>query len=209
MARKKIIRQNQFPYHVYIRTNNRSWFNIPMHEMWDLSYECLVYAIEKKPIVLHAFVLMSNHYHMILTTPDSNLDQFMQYFNRRLSQKINILSKFKNHKFSNGYKWSIINSKDYIFSVYRYVYQNPVKANLCALCFDYPYTSLRFSPSQIKKLKLRPHLNYFEYRTWFEYSQSLEVNQTIEKGLTKPLFKLAKKTRVQVRRSIKDSPLSN
>ena len=209
MARKKIVRQNQFPYHVYIRTNNRSWFNLPMHQMWDLCYECLLYGMENRPIVLHAFVLMSNHYHMILTTPDSNLDEFMAFFNRRLSQKINNLSKFKNHKFSSGYKWTIVDSNQYIYSVYRYVYQNPVKANLCTLCFDYPYTSLRYSPSQLRKLKLRPHLNYFKYRAWFEKSQSTEVNRVISTSLTKPYFKIANKTRVSTKNNIKDSPLNS
>jgi len=209
MARKKIIRQNQFPYHVYIRTNNRTWFEIPMHQMWDLSYECLIYALKKRPVSLHAFVLMSNHYHMIVSTPDANLDQFMEFFNRKLSQRINELSRFKNHKFSNGYKWTIIDSSNYLYSIYRYVYQNPVKANLCQLCFDYPYSSLRFSPSQIKDLNLRPHLNYFKYRSWFEEDQSGEVNKTIGNGLTKTYFKIAKKTRVNTRNCVESSPLNS
>lgn len=209
MARKSIVRQNQFPYHVYIRTNNKDWFNLPMYQVWDLCYECLLYAIKNRPVVLHAFVLMSNHYHLIISTPNSNLDQFMEYFNRRLSQRINKESNFKNHKFSNGYKWSIVDTEKYIYSVYRYVYQNPVKANLCKLCLDYPYSSLRFSPSQIRKLKIRPHLNYFQHRAWFEKGQSSEVNKVIKTGLSKPFFKIAKKVRVLTKKEVCDTPLKS
>ena len=208
MGRKKIIRQNEFPYHVYIRTNNRSWFEIPMYQMWEVCYECLMYAMEKRPVELHAFVLMSNHYHMIVSTPESNLDQFMAFFNRRLSQRINQESKFKNHKFASGYKWSIIDSNQYFYTIYRYVYQNPVKAKLCSLCIDYPYSSLRLSPSQKIKLNLRPHLDYFKYRKWIEKLQSSEVNQTIRNGLSKNVFKVANKPRVPIKAQIAEKPLN-
>ncbi|MDH5415359.1 MAG: transposase, partial [Flavobacteriaceae bacterium] len=125
MARKQLIRQNQYPYHVYIRSNNKDWFQIPMYRMWDICYECLVYANDKCPVEIHSFVLMANHYHMLITTPNEDLDKFMEFFNRRLSQKINSISEQKNHKFANGYKWTIINSQNYLYTVYRYIYQNP------------------------------------------------------------------------------------
>ena len=74
MGRKNLIRQNEFPYHVTIRTCNKNWFLIPMYQMWDICYDCLKLSLEKIPVNIHSFVLMNNHYHLLLTTPDSNID---------------------------------------------------------------------------------------------------------------------------------------
>jgi putative transposase len=124
MARRKLIRQSDFPYHINTRTNNKTWFNIPIFEVWDSCKESLVYAQSKKSAVIHCFVLMGNHYHVLITTPDNNIDEFMMFFNMKLSKLINQKSRVINHKFSNRYKWSIIDNEGYLLNAYRYIYQN-------------------------------------------------------------------------------------
>lgn len=195
MPRKNLIRQNQYPYHVYIRTNNKNWFNIPQFRIWELCFECFQYALNFEPIIIHAFVLMGNHYHLLLTTPACNLDKFMEHFNRRLSKEINKEAKIQNHKFANRYKWTIVNSKSYLYNIYRYIYQNPVRAKLCQLCIDYPYSSLRFSPSQMKTLGIKVHINYFSHRLWMETKNGNEFDEVIRKGLNKSTFQVSNKTR--------------
>lgn len=206
MPRKNLIRQNQFPYHVYIRTTNKDWFTIPLSRMWELCFECLLYALEKETVIINAFVLMANHYHLLVTTPECNLDKFMEHFNRRLSKEINKEARMMNHKFANRYKWTIVGSKSYLFNIYRYIYQNPVRVNLCHLCIDYPYSSLRFSPEQIRKLRLKVHMDYFTHRVWMEQRHGSELENTIRIGLNKPHFKYNKNSRSQIQNILRGSP---
>lgn len=196
MGYKKLIRQNHFPYHVYLRSNNKDWFKIPLYKLWDISYDCFEYALEKAPVHLHCFVLMGNHYHMLLTTPNNDLDQFMYHFNGRLSREIRKFSSAENHKFGSRYKWSIVETQSYLHNIYRYIYQNPVRAGLCQLCSDYPYSSLRFSPSQKRALKLKVHLSYYEYREFMEAGCGQELLGVIRRGLRKSRFEIPKKTRI-------------
>ncbi|MFT6069807.1 MAG: putative transposase [Bacteriovoracaceae bacterium] len=206
MPRKNLIRQNEFPYHVYIRTTNKDWFKIPLFRIWELCYECLSYALEKETVIIHAFVLMGNHYHLLVSTPNSNIDKFMEHFNRRLSKEINKEARIQNHKFANRYKWTIVDSKSYLFNIYRYIYQNPVRASLCQFCIDYPYSSLRYSPAQIRKLGIKVHLDYFDYRQWMEERHGSELEDTIRKGLSKPLFKFNKQCRRGIQNILKSQP---
>lgn len=206
MARKKLIRQNAFPYHVYIRSNNRDWFQLPLNRMWDLCIECFQYGLEHAHVRIHSFVLMKNHYHVLLTTPNCDLDKFMRAFNRKLSQRINKEAGVINHKFANGYKWTIVDSRSYLFNIYRYIYQNPVRAGLCRLCVDYPYTSLRMTPAQVRKLQIKPHLDYFEHQCWMEKRHGAEFDKAIKKGLKKRTFTLANAERIFIHQVLKEIP---
>ena len=194
MPRRKLIRQNAFPYHVTIRTINKNWFQIPLCEMWDICFDCLLFAKEKTTVQIHCFVLMNNHYHLLITTPDKNIDKFMGLFNKKLSDSINKASGVHNHKFANRYSWTIIDSENYLFNVYRYIYQNPIRAKLSELCIDYPYSSLRFTSGQKKKLKMTVHIDYFKHRIWMDELKGSDFDECIRKGLMKERFGISNKT---------------
>ncbi len=168
MPRRKLIRQNIFPYHVVTRTNNKDWFRIPLCDVWDICKESLHYSQAKRPAVINCFVLMSNHYHLLITTPNEDIDEFMQFFNLRLSRLISIKSGAINQKFSNRYKWSIVDKENYLMNVYRYIYQNPVRAKITLTCDSYPYSSLKFSGFEAKLFNYKPHLKYATDKDWIE-----------------------------------------
>jgi len=203
MPRRNLIRQSQFPYHVFIRTNNKDWFKIPLYRMWEICFKCLSYAKDKVPVEIHCFVLMGNHYHLLVTTPNGDIDKFMKHFNQRLSQKIKSFSGAENHKFANRYKWTIVDNKPYLFNIYRYIYQNPIRASLCELCIDYPYSSLRFSQIQKRSLKIKVHIDYFHARAWMEQRNGSEFDNEIRKGLKKKVFKTSRDTRVEISKRLK------
>lgn len=142
MPRKQLIRCENSPYHVTARSNNCEWFTLPMPLMWKLSLKCLRDAHEIHPIELVSFVLMGNHYHMILFTPKSNIDLFMYEFNKRLALEIKQHSGNINRIFGGRYKWCLIRSHHYFSNCYRYVYQNPLRAGIVENCEDYPYSTL-------------------------------------------------------------------
>ena len=144
MPRKPLIRTADYPYHVTIRSNNKEWFEISMGEMWKLCMDSLSKALFKFPVEVEAFVLMSNHYHLLLTTPDANLDKFMQAFNSDLSKGIRVRTQRKNRVFGDRYKWSLISDQSYYWNVVRYIFQNPLRAGIVKKCEEYPFSSLYY-----------------------------------------------------------------
>ena len=113
-----------------------------MSEVWRICLYCLKKANEKYPVEIISFVLMSNHYHMIVRTPDKNIDLFMYEFNKHLANIILRRSSRVSRVFGSRYKWCLIKSQSYLYNCYRYVYQNPLRAGLVSKCENYPYSSL-------------------------------------------------------------------
>ncbi|EPZ49742.1 transposase IS200-like protein [Bacteriovorax sp. BAL6_X] len=194
MPRKSLIRQSKFPYHVITRTNNREWFPLPMFQVWDLCKEALIYAQSKCMVEINCFVLMSNHYHMILTTPNEDIDIFMRFFNSRFSSLLAKNSNRINQKFSNRYRWSIIDNQSYLKNVYRYLYQNPIRAGIAESCGDYPYSSLFITSYEARLINFRPHFHYADEQTYFERRFGADTISILKRALKHPRFKLAERT---------------
>lgn len=193
MPRKKLIRTDQFPYHVTTRSNNKDWFKLSLDRVWNISQEGLAYAHKLCPVEIHAFVLMSNHYHLLVSTPQANIDCFMRAFNKYFSDSINTYSGVINHKFGGPYNWSVVSKKEYLFNVYRYIFQNPVKAGMTLSCEEYPYSSLHGALSGTSGLvEYRPHFDDgFEH--WLEFLNRVDLRESeiIRRGLRRGDFRPA------------------
>ncbi|MDH4466685.1 MAG: hypothetical protein QE271_01395 [Bacteriovoracaceae bacterium] len=100
-------------------------------------------AQKNAPISIHAFVLMANHYHLVATTPNNDIDSFMMNFNKNFSEKLKSLSGAINQKFGGRYKWCIIENQNYYYNVMRYVFRNPVRAGLVKKVENYPYSTAK------------------------------------------------------------------
>ncbi|WP_127716055.1 transposase [Halobacteriovorax sp. HLS] len=188
MPRRKLIRQNIYPYHVTTRTNNKEWFKIPLCEVWDICKQALVYSLEKEEVIIHSFVLMNNHYHLLISTPNKNIDRFMMYFNQHIGRLIKKNVNIINHKFSNRYSWSIIDKQSYLLNVYRYIYQNPVRAKIVKRIEDYPYSSIYFSSHERKKFNFLPHIEWAIGKNWLEKRYSQDFDSIMRCGLKKSFF---------------------
>jgi putative transposase len=145
MPRKPLIRSENLPYHVTSRSHNKVQFPLDLNRVWSIAISSLREANNIHPISLISFVLMSNHYHMLLYTPKANLDRFMYEFNKRLALKIQLEAGAINQVFGGRYKWCLIQSAQYLSNCYRYVYQNPVRAGIVKLCEDYPFSTLQYA----------------------------------------------------------------
>jgi putative transposase len=144
MPRALRVRQSQFPYHITNRSVNKMPFPIKPDKLWKLFSKRLHFCSFAFNIEIHAFVLMSNHYHLIVRCPDNNLSEFMTYFNREMSKEINILTNKINQNFGTRYYSTIVDDPRYYLTVYRYVYRNPVDAGLAKKVEDYPFSSFQF-----------------------------------------------------------------
>ena len=141
MARKKLIYQSVFPYHVVSRCNNKDWFHIPLREVWGDCVYLLNKASKKYGARILEFVLMNNHYHLLIQTPESNLDLFMNYFQREISLRVGRKSGRRNHLFGGSYKACLLSNGVYFAHAYKYVLRNPVDAGLAATVEEYEFST--------------------------------------------------------------------
>jgi len=92
---------------------------------------------------LHAFVLMNNHDHLFVETPEPNLSAGMQYLNGSYTSYFNHRHSRVGHLFQGRFKGNLIEEDGYFLQVSRYLHLNPVRANLVARPEDYRWSSYR------------------------------------------------------------------
>lgn len=142
MAKKVLTRTPDFPYHITSRSNNKDFFYVELEYLWLVFMECFEQAQHQYNCELHAFVLMSNHYHLLISTPHSNIDAVMQHVQREVARKANKKASRINHFFGGPYKWSIIYEESYYWNALKYIFRNPVRAGLCESVGNYKFSSL-------------------------------------------------------------------
>ena len=91
----------------------------------------------------HAYCLMSNHFHLLLSTPEPDLARGMQRLNGRYGQRFNLRHARKGHLFEGRYGARLVESESHLLEAARYVVLNPVRAGLCASPGDWPWSSYR------------------------------------------------------------------
>lgn len=142
MPRKLLIRSDSFPYHITNRSNNKEFFYIEQARLWEIFMKCFEHLVMQFECELHAFVLMSNHYHLLISTPQNNIGESMKYLHREVARIANKETHRINHFFGGRYKWSLIEHENYYWNATKYIFQNPVRANLCSSVTDYSFSSL-------------------------------------------------------------------
>ena len=142
MARKLRL---EFPgacYHVINRGNYRAHiFKTPGAQA---AFEaCLFEACAKSGWRLHAYVLMSNHYHLALETPEGNLVAGMQWLQATFANRFNKLRNERGHLFQGRYKSLLVEEGEPLGQVCHYIHLNPVRAGICSVAqlADYRYGS--------------------------------------------------------------------
>jgi putative transposase len=195
MPRKNLIRSNDLPYHVTTRANNKKWFSLPLEEVWEICQKSIKEANEKHKVEIISFVLMSNHYHLILRTPEANLDRFMYEFNKRLAFSLKDNTDNINHILGSRYKWCLIESQKYFNNCSRYVYQNPRRALLTKNCENYPFSTLYFlvnAKDFVVPIFESMDFKDPQYLNWLNENVDEEENISIKKGLRRSEFKILK-----------------
>src|SRR5438105_6821022 len=79
---------------------------------------------------VHAFVLMSNHYHLLVETPEANLVAGMRWFQTTLTVRFNRRHRLSGHLFQGRYKAVVVNPEEpgYFTALSDYIHLNPVRA---------------------------------------------------------------------------------
>lgn len=132
----------QFHFHVTARCINKDWFSQPMNEVWETMSNYLFFIHHSYKVSIHSFVLMVNHYHLLISSPHGNLSEAMMYFNRETSRALTRPAGRINQMYGSRFFRSSIRSPLYLKHSYKYVYQNPVRAGVCQQVEQYPYSTL-------------------------------------------------------------------
>jgi putative transposase len=131
------------PLHVIQRGNNRQPIFFDDQD-YGLYHEWLAFAAREHGCAIHAYVLMTNHVHL-LATPSAaqSLPRMMQSLGRRYVRTINARYRRTGTLWEGRYKAAPLDSDTYFFSCSRYIEMNPVRANMVRRPEDYPFSSYR------------------------------------------------------------------
>tara|TARA_R110000868_G_scaffold61524_6_gene187041 strand:- start:21773 stop:22465 length:693 start_codon:yes stop_codon:yes gene_type:complete len=197
MPRKPIVRSNENYYHITARSNNREFFYLPILNVWDLMTRKLEDLQRKFNIKIAAFVLMNNHFHLLVLSPDEDIDRVMYFFMKDVTIDIQKASGRINKIFGGRYKGCIIENYRYLINVLKYVYRNPVEAKLCEKAEDYPYSTLfTSSKSMLTPIRVQniiPDHAFDEYErliflTWVNQGFEKTESESISVGLSRSVF---------------------
>jgi putative transposase len=98
-------------------------------------------ARQKYGCLIHCYVLMPNHYHVLIETPGANLSKVMHYISGSYATYFNIRHQRSGHLFQGRYKAIIVDRDAYVLELSRYLHLNPVRAGLVRKPEQYPYSS--------------------------------------------------------------------
>lgn len=127
MARPLRIEYPGAVYHITARGNARERIYLD-DEDYARFLDCLCSAVKRFNWILHAYCLMSNHYHLLIETPEGNLSRGMRQLNGVYTQQFNRRHNRVGHILQGRYKAIIVDKDNYLLEVCRYIILNPVRA---------------------------------------------------------------------------------
>lgn len=200
MPRRKLIYTKEWAYHVTARVNNREIFPGDLGFCWKTFCVELQLQAMQHGIRIHAFVLMPNHFHLLLTTPHAPISEVMRPVMSSSTRIINAHSARTGHLFGGRYQWSVITSRLYFSHALKYVMRNPIKAGLAESVAEYPFSSYPGSLGLAHQpLTILPPLlgldglvpkDAEEFDKWVNQPHEQEANEAIKKALKRKIFKL-------------------
>ena len=143
MPRKPRMYLPGIPAHVVQRGNNRepSFF---AEDDYRFYLDRLGRALKRYRVQLHAYVLMTNHVHLLLTPEDeTGISKAMSLLGQHYVQYINVTYRRSGTLWEGRHKASIVNADEYLLSCYRYIELNPVRAGMVESPDAYPWSSYR------------------------------------------------------------------
>ena len=157
----------------------------------------LAEAHQRFGLQVMCYCLMSNHYHLLVRTPEANLGRAMRHINGVYTQRHNRLKHTDGPLFRGRYKAICIEEDSYQLQLSRYIHQNPLEAKRVKKIDDYPWSSYVYYTSRQKapawlyqeeifgQLQVRSKLRE-KYRAFVELGVDEEIARFYAKGNTLP-----------------------
>jgi putative transposase len=160
MPRKPRFFLSDVPVHIVQRGNNRQAIFFA-DEDYRAYLGWLNEAATRWACAIHAYVLMTNHVHLLLSPTDpKGVSGLMQYLGRRYVPYINHRYRRSGTLWEGRFKSSLIQSETYLLLCYRYIELNPVRAAMVVAPGDYPWSSYPHNAIGYEDASLTPHPEY-------------------------------------------------
>lgn len=140
MARPLRIQYEHAFYHITGRGNERKKIFFSKAD-YDKFMVYLKEVQDRYGFILHAYVLMGNHYHLLGETPQANLSAIMHFISGSYTTYFNKKRNRSGHLFQGRYKAILIDRDSYLLELSRYIHLNPVKTHIVEKPEDYIYSS--------------------------------------------------------------------
>ena len=137
-------------YHVMNRGRRREKI-FASSEDYEIFIVVLREAVEMWNLKVAAYCLMSNHYHLLLHTPDANISRCMRHINGVYTQRYNRRHKKDGQLFRGRYKAVVVGGDSYLLEVLRYIHRNPLNAGPVQNLDDFKWSSHNGYTSRAKK----------------------------------------------------------
>jgi putative transposase len=162
MARLPRLTVPGYPHHIIQRGNNRQAIFSATTD-----YEVLLSMLEEHAtqagVALHAYVLMSNHFHLLATPQtDRSIPQMMQSVGRRYVRYFNQRQARTGTLWEGRYKSTLIQAERHLLACMAYIDLNPVRAGLVGDPADYPWSSHGHYVGRRSDRLVTPHPIYWE-----------------------------------------------
>ncbi len=173
----------------------------------DADHQAYLYWLKegsnRYSVDVHAYVLMSNHIHLLVTESNAHgISRLMQYLGRHYVQYINHNYGTSGSIWEGRYKASLVHDEEFLLTCMRYIELNPVRANMVRSPGHYRWSSYRFNGQGRSDSLVTPHSIY----------QALGKTQPTRLEVYKELFKahVDKDTLVDIRSAWQTgTPLGN
>ena len=151
-------------YHILSRGNERR--NIFTDNDDRISFlEILGKMSERFEVDVYAYVLMNNHYHLLLKTNKPNISKGMQWFGTTYTRRYNVKHKRNGHLFQGRFKNFLVENDEYLMLLSCYIHRNPLRAGIVRRLVDYPWSSYpvyaygKKSPEWLRTAPILSHFN--------------------------------------------------
>ena len=134
---------------------------------------------------LGTYCLMTNHYHLLVETPDADISVGMQLLNGQYAQAFNRRHGYEGHLFERRFAAQLVESDWHLLEVCRYIVLNPVRAGLCSHPAEWRWSSYRATVGRAR----RPRFLSVELLGMFGSSPENAIaafEQFVMQGLARP-----------------------
>jgi putative transposase len=109
----------------------------------QLFLRLLAHVVFERRWLLHAWVLMSNHYHLLIETPEVGLSRGMKWLNQEYAESFNEGHQRVGHLFQGRFKGILVEREGHLLELIRYIVLNPVRCKAVEFAGDYEWSSYR------------------------------------------------------------------
>lgn len=196
MARFPRIHIPNVPLHIVQRGNNRQvcFFHDADRAFYMARLEK---AANENDVAIHAFVLMTNHVHLLASPrQEGGASKMMQALGRNYVRYFNTRYQRTGTLWEGRFKSSLVQSSQYLLQVYRYIELNPVRAGIVDKPEEYQWTSYHHNAGEKSISLLTPHHEYLNlgnndrtrkenYKSLFQQPLACQITTLIRESINK------------------------